>query len=138
MTAKEAFQIWWAAYPKKVGKRIAESKFLKYYPTMPPLQQMLITLEAQKRLPQWLKEDGEYIPHPSTYLHQGRYEDELKVEMPKEMVNGKAWHETWDGIVAKGKEHGLEESQFDHPQKFKAAVIEAAKRPNNVVQLRSA
>lgn len=126
MNAKEAFAIWWAAYPKKVGKRIAEKKFVLYYSEMPPLEKMLQVLEAQKRTPGWLKDDGEFIPHPTTYLNHGRYEDQLKVDLPKDMVNQKPWHETWEGIVAKGAELGIYENKFDHPQKFKAEVIRLA------------
>lgn len=135
MNAKQAFEIWWAAYPKKVGKRLAEKKFVQYYAEMPPLQQMLDTLEAQKRMPQWIKDDGEYIPHPTTYLNRGSYEDELKVELPKEIVNGKPWKETWQGIVDKGAEYGLFEMDFDQPYQFKEAVFRAAegKRESGVV-----
>lgn len=136
MNAKEAFQIWWASYPKKVGKRKAEKKWMTYFDDMPPLEQMLKILEAQKRTAQWLKDDGEYIPHPTTYINDGRYEDELTVTMPKDFINEKPWHETWPGIVAKGKELGIVESEFDHPQKFKKAVMDAAE--SNVFQLRSA
>jgi len=39
------------------------------------------------------------------------------------VVDGKEWHETWPGIVAKGKEMGILESQFAHPYEFKAAVF---------------
>ena len=125
MDAKQAFEIWWAAYPKKVGKRLAEQKWVKYYTTMPPLEKMLETLEAQKRMPGWVKDDGEYIPHPTTYINRGSYEDELKVDMPKDIVNEKPWHETWPGIVAKGKELGIEEKDFAMPYQFKNAVMNA-------------
>ena len=121
------FDTWWAAYPKKVAKRLARKKFNDLTKEMPPLDQMLAILEMQKRSKAWLKNDGEFIPHPTTYLNQGRWEDELEVTLPKDIVNEKPWHETWPGIVAKGRELGLLESQFTYPQDFKAAVIKAAK-----------
>lgn len=121
------FDTWWAAYPKKVAKRLARKKFNDLAKEMPPLDQMLAILEMQKRSKAWLKNDGEFIPHPTTYLNQGRWEDELEVALPKDIVNEKPWHETWPGIVAKGRELGLLESQFTYPQDFKAAVIKAAK-----------
>jgi hypothetical protein len=55
-------------------------------------------------------------------LRQERWSDELKVTLPG-VVDGKEWHETWPGIVAKGKEMGILESQFAHPYEFKAAVF---------------
>ena len=123
MDAKQAFEIWWSAYPKKVGKKMAQKKWMTEYKDFPPLEKMLHTLEAQKRMPSWLKDDGEYIPHPTTYINNGRYDDELKVEMPKDIVKGKVWHETWDGIVEKGREIGIYEESFSHPQAFKAEII---------------
>jgi len=41
-----------------------------------------------------------------------------------DVVNEKPWHETASGIEAKGKELGLEPSQFDHWQAFKVAVMQ--------------
>jgi len=52
-----------------------------------------------------------------------RWEDELVVVLP-DVVNEKPWHETASGIEAKGKELGLEPSQFDHWQAFKVAVMQ--------------
>ncbi len=120
------FDIWWAAYPRKVAKRLARKKWADLSKEFPPIDQMLKVLEAQKRSKGWLKNEGEFIPHPTTYLNQGRWEDELDVQMPRDIVNQKPWHETWPGIVAKGLEFGLVESAFTHPQDFKAAVIKAA------------
>ena len=36
------------------------------------------------------------------------------------------WQASWSGIVAKGKELGLHQSEAEHPQAFKARVFEAA------------
>ena len=77
------------------------------------------------RSDQWRKHDGQFIPYPATWLRQERWDDELKVTLPG-IVDGKEWHETWPGIVAKGKELGILESQFIHPQDFKAAVMRSA------------
>jgi hypothetical protein len=37
-------------------------------------------VEAQKKSKQWQKDDGQYIPNPSTWLNQGRWDDELEAQ----------------------------------------------------------
>ena len=41
-----------------------------------PLDRLLEALERQRGDPQWQKENGRFIPHPVTWLNQGRWEDE--------------------------------------------------------------
>lgn len=38
---------------------------------------MLAALAQQKKSPQWVKDGGEFIPHPATWLNQGRWQDEV-------------------------------------------------------------
>jgi len=40
-------------------------------------------VEAQKRSRQWVESDGKYIPHPATWLNQGRWDDEVDPRPPK-------------------------------------------------------
>lgn len=73
---KSLFTRFWHAYPKKVGKGDAEAKFGKLKPTETLLASMLSALDWQIRTPQWAKDGGKYVPNPSTWLHQHRWEDE--------------------------------------------------------------
>lgn len=70
------FARFWQAYPKKVGKGKAESEFVKAKPDEALLTAMLSALTWQLQTPQWVREGGKYIPHPATWLHQHRWEDE--------------------------------------------------------------
>ena len=72
--AEADFQIFWSAYPKKVGKQTAKKAFQK---VDVPLDVLLEALGQQKRLPQWNKDNGQYIPNPATWLNQRRWEDEI-------------------------------------------------------------
>lgn len=73
-----AFEEFWAAYPKKVGKKDAYRAFSKLskadWPKLAP------AIEAQKNSKQWQKDEGQYIPNPSTWLNQGRWDDDLAHE----------------------------------------------------------
>lgn len=68
------FEEFWNAYPKKVGKQDALKIWNK---KKPDIGDVLNALCWQTKSQQWL--DG-FIPNPSTYLNQGRWEDEPQPE----------------------------------------------------------
>jgi len=70
------FDVFWARYPKKVGKGGAQSAWNKIKKPSETLDAIIASLEWQKQSDQWTKENGQYIPNPSTYLNQKRWEDE--------------------------------------------------------------
>jgi len=70
---KSDFDEFYKSYPKKVGRTAAEKSWNKEKPN---LQEVLNALEWQKQSAGWLKNDGEFIPNPSTYINQGRWQDE--------------------------------------------------------------
>jgi hypothetical protein len=70
------FDEFWACYPKKVGKEAAKKSFAKVKSKV-PLRTLLNALETQKASEQWRKNGGQFIPNPTTWLNQGRWEDEL-------------------------------------------------------------
>lgn len=71
---EEAFEVFWKAYPRNEGKQKAKTAFLK---TDVPLEVLLEAIEEQKKSAQWAKNNGEFIPHASTWLNGKRWEDEL-------------------------------------------------------------
>ena len=77
-----AFERFWAAYPKKVGKKDAQKAFDK---VKVDVQILIDALEKHKKSSQWRKDNGQYIPNPSTWLNQERWTDEMdaKVGAPK-------------------------------------------------------
>lgn len=79
------FLEFWESYPRKTGKGAAEHAFKKYKPDDTLLALMLKAIEVQKRSDQWIKDSGQYIPNPSTWLNQRRWEDET----PDNPVKGK-------------------------------------------------
>ncbi len=69
------FDRFWASYPRKVAKDAARNAFAKRKPSEALLAKMLAAIEAQTRTTAWKREGGRYIPHPATWLNQGRWED---------------------------------------------------------------
>lgn len=76
-----AFEEFWAAYPKKVGKKDAFKAFQKVHAAERHL--LVPAVEMQKQSRQWQAEGGRFIPNPSTWLNQGRWLDEPQKEEPE-------------------------------------------------------
>ena len=74
---RQRFERFWSAYPRHVAKQEALKRFEKLNPSDDLLETMLKAIEKQKGSEQWTKDNGQYIPHPSTWLNQSRWEDEL-------------------------------------------------------------
>ena len=79
---EDAFNQFWAIFPKKVGKLDAKKKFAKAMKEA-TLSELLESLNKQKLSFEWTKQNGRYIPNPSTWLNQGRWMDEIEVATPK-------------------------------------------------------
>lgn len=77
------FPAFWSAYPKKVAKTTAQTAFKKLNPDAAMMETILKALEKQKKSIQWTKDNGQFIPNPSTWLNQKRWEDDIP-----EVVNG--------------------------------------------------
>ena len=41
------------------------------------VEKILKAVERQSKLPQWIKDKGQFIPHPTTWLNQERWEDTI-------------------------------------------------------------
>lgn len=70
------FDEFWKAYPRKVGKGKARNSFVKINPSQKLYEKMMTALSMQKVSEQWTKDGGQFIPHPTTWLNQERWEDE--------------------------------------------------------------
>lgn len=70
------FLKFWEAYPRKEGKGKAFNEFDRIKVNDSLLAEMLQAIEVQKLSDQWKKDKGQYIPHPSTWLYQRRWEDQ--------------------------------------------------------------
>lgn len=74
------FEMFWEVYPNKVGKQNAIRAFEKLKPNDELLITIIEAVKKQKNSFQWKKDNGQFVPHPSTWLNQCRWEDELPEE----------------------------------------------------------
>lgn len=75
-TVGATFDIFYATYPRHVGRADAEKAWRKLKPDQNLVQVILAALEQQKQQPRW-REDPQFIPHPSRWLNAKRWEDEI-------------------------------------------------------------
>jgi transposase len=80
----QRFDVFWQAYPRKVGKKPARKAWERIKPSKELLGKMLKSIQAARESKAWKKDNGEYIPHPSTWLNQERWEDEYEVQAEEE------------------------------------------------------
>ena len=102
---QERFDRFWAVYPKKKSKGQAEKAWIKINPDDELLGVMLSSLERWKRSREWLREGGQYIPHPSTWLNAKGWEDELPVS--RDSPTAQKNYDTEEDTIAKLKRMGV-------------------------------
>lgn len=84
----QKFDQFYAAYPKKIAKQSAIKAWQKLKPDDDLMTKIMQGLERWKKSNDWLKENGQYIPYPATWINQRRWEDEIGGEVKaKKYVN---------------------------------------------------
>jgi hypothetical protein len=73
----DGFERFWSAYPRRIAKAKAQGAWQALNPPPALSAAIIAAVEAQKRTEQWTRDDGKFIPHPTTWLHQRRWEDEI-------------------------------------------------------------
>ena len=78
---EELFNLFWQSYPKRIGRIYAKRCFDKINPSKELVDAMLEAIKAQRKSEMWQRDKGQYIPNPSTWLNQRRWEDNLSVDI---------------------------------------------------------
>ncbi len=73
---EQQFEEFYKKYPKKVKKQDVKKWFRKNQPSNELFSFMINKLEQFRGSADWQKDGGSYIPYPSTWLKQKRWEDE--------------------------------------------------------------
>jgi ribosomal protein S24E len=75
-TPSDLFDKFWSAFPKKVGKGAAQKRWAMLKVDTRLTAKMVQAIEWQRYTDQWLKDNGQYIPNPATWLNEKRWLDE--------------------------------------------------------------
>lgn len=72
------FNDFWRLYPKKQGKGAALKVWKRLKPDKALFEQIIASVKTNiDRNEQWKRENGRFIPNPTTWLKEGRWEDEI-------------------------------------------------------------
>ncbi len=86
------FARWWEAYPNKVGKQAAERAYATACRKIGGPEPPRILLDGlQRALASGVWDEG-FIPHPTTWLNQGRWDDEPAPKPPPRKAHERADH----------------------------------------------
>ena len=81
------FAEFWKAYPRKDDKKRAYAKFKAIKNVEKVFPDIMADVEAKKQSEQWNEKGGKYIPMPSTYLNNERWNDEETITRQTEIEN---------------------------------------------------
>lgn len=83
----EEFERFWTAYPRKTAKGAAAAAYAKARKaaTFPGIEAIEKTLRQFSWTEQWKRDGGQFIPHPTTWLNQQRWLDEIPPEDREEV-----------------------------------------------------
>ena len=102
----DGFAEFYSAYPRKVSKQNAIKAWIKLGAADSRELADRIIADVRKRVEgEWAGKDMQYIPHPSTYLNQKRWEDETGVEDIPFMPS-------WDEMTSEEQEAALKSGPF--------------------------
>ncbi len=76
-SANAGFAEFWLSYPRKKNKGDAERAFKKLKPNSELMAKILSSIATSRNSPDWQKENGQFIPYPSSWLNAKGWEDEL-------------------------------------------------------------
>ena len=77
----QGFGAFWASYPRKKSKGQAERAWKALRPDEQLHGTILSALERAKTSAEWMKQGGEFIPYPATWLNAKGWEDEISPEV---------------------------------------------------------
>lgn len=73
----DGFAEFYAAYPRHQARGKAAKAFRSQGLTRSDLPALLAAIAAQRSTPDWIKESGQFIPYPATWLNDRRWLDEV-------------------------------------------------------------
>ena len=117
-----SFDEFWSKYPRKVAKKAAMQAFSK----LPIDEQELAVDTLDTHLDYWkLKETAtDFIPHPATWLNQGRYFDELELTPKQPKKPALPWYSTEQMTMDKARELGMQPRPGEEMGQFRSRIAQ--------------
>ena len=78
--ADSDFEAFWKEYPRKDGKKKAQEAWNKNKKHFPSMEYLISKLNRQKESLKWQKNNGQFIPMPTTWINGHRWLDEVEID----------------------------------------------------------
>ena len=79
-TSMDGWEGFWKEYPRHTAKQAAMKAWKKINPTPELIVTILKAIDIQKKQPGWIKDGGQFIPHPATWINGRRWEDAMEIK----------------------------------------------------------
>ena len=70
------FDLFWEVYPKHKAKLDAMKAWRQTEKIRPCIEEILAAIQEQQRSNDWIKDGGQFVPLPASWLRGGRWLDE--------------------------------------------------------------
>ena len=120
---EQDFDTFWSVYPKKKSRHDA---FRAWQKAKPSIIIVLTALNWQKASVDWLKDNGQYIPYPATYINRGGYLDENPSQYYKR--NKEVKKDTYIESKLKDEDFATPEQMAEHRNRVKEGIKEVPKK----------
>lgn len=87
----QRFESFWSMYPKKKAKQDARKAWDKLKVDGTLYTEIMRGLALHKKSRDWIKDDGQFIPHPASWLNGKRWEDEFEKEPTRKAEKLTRW-----------------------------------------------
>lgn len=84
----DGFALFWQEYPRKAAKAAAMKAWQKLNPSPELVERILAHVRDHKRSQDWIKDGGQFVPYPATFLNGRRWEDDI----PPDTGPGMTYH----------------------------------------------
>lgn len=113
-TAADAaeFETWWEGYPRKIGKAAAAKAYAKARKSA-SAQELIAGQANAVAVWQAARTEPQFIPHPATWLNQGRWMDE-QLTLPGAEQQRPATLRQCDGTACPGGRHTWNDTRNDY------------------------
>lgn len=127
------FDQFWSAYPRRENKKAALKAWRATADHRPPIEPLLAALHVFTESDQWVRSDGQFIPHPSTWLNGHRWSeagDDLDPENSEKKETGpgepdeEIWRAALEGLYPDGDLNAYRRWR-DIPESLRVEILQA-------------
>jgi len=91
--AQNGFGQFWQAYPRKTARKDAIKAWGQLKPDTDLQEKILDSIAKQKYCAQWLRDNGEAIPYPASFIRGERWNDEVEKVRSAELAEDRGLYQ---------------------------------------------